>query len=79
MEYTVKFNFNCINKRSMVSGKSGEVDITTEAKPEELKTSEELISLIATDMARKTKQSILSVEITDVRGKKLKFPIKFCR
>ena len=63
----------------MVSGKSGEVDITTEAKPEELKTSEELISLIATDMARKTKQSILSVEITDVRGKKLKFPIKFCR
>ena len=54
----------------MVSGKSGEVDITTEAKPEELKTSEELIGLIATDMARKTKQSILSVEITYVRGKK---------
>ena len=70
MEYTVKFYFTCINKRSRVIGKSGEVDITTEAKPEELKTSEELIGLIATDMARKTKQSILSVEITDVRGKK---------
>jgi hypothetical protein len=38
MEYTVSFKFNCINKRSLVSGKSGEVDITTESKPEELKT-----------------------------------------
>lgn len=53
----------------MVSGKSGEVDITTDAKSEELKTSQWLISLIADEMARKTKQSIISVEITDVRGK----------
>ena len=54
----------------MISGKSGEVDIITEVKPEELKTSKELIDLISTDMARKTKQSMISVEITDVRGKK---------
>lgn len=69
MKYTVKFNFDCINKRSMISGKSGELDITTEAQPEELKTNEELIGLIASEMARKTKQLILSVEITDVWGK----------
>lgn len=69
MEYTVKFNFNCINKRSMVSRKSGEVDITTEAKTEELMTSQEVISLITTDVSRKTNQSILSVEITDVQVK----------
>lgn len=51
----------------MVSGKSGEVDITTDARPEKLKTSEKLIGLIAADLARKTKQSILSVEITDIQ------------
>ncbi len=70
MEYTIKFNFNCLSKRSVISGKSGEVDITTDAKKEELKTSQELIGLIALDMAKKTKQSIISVDITDVIIKK---------
>ena len=69
MEYTVSFNFNCINKRSMISRKSGEVDITTDAQPEELKTNQDLADLIVDDMARKTKQVVLSVDITDIRPK----------
>lgn len=72
MEYTIKFNFNCISKRSVISGKSGEVDITTDAKKEDLKTSQELIGLIALDMAKKTKQSIISVDIIEVLEKQKK-------
>ena len=66
MEYTIKFNFNCVNKYNKISNKNGEVNITTETSPELLKTSKELIDLIISDMARKTKQSILSVDITSV-------------
>lgn len=69
IQYLVKFNFSIMNKKSMVSGKSGEVDITTDVNPEKLKSSDELIGLIADDMARKTKQTILFVEITDVISK----------
>jgi hypothetical protein len=66
MNYLVKFNFNCINKKSLISGKSGEVEITSDASIEELKNSKELPNLIALDMANKTKQSIISVDITDI-------------
>ena len=68
MDYTIKFNFNCVNKRGLVSGKSGEVEITTACEPERLKNNEQLVQLITNDMARKTKQSIVSVDITDVRS-----------
>jgi len=66
MNYLIKFNFNCINKKSLISGKSGEVEITSDASIEELKNSKELPNLIALDMANKTKQSIISVDITDI-------------
>jgi hypothetical protein len=66
MEYTVLFDFNVINKKSMVSGKSGEVDITADATPEQLKNSSELIRLIALDIEKKTKQSVISVDIKEV-------------
>lgn len=66
MNYLVKFNFNCINNKSLISGKSGEVEITSDASIEELKNSKELPNLIALDMANKTKQSIISVDITDI-------------
>lgn len=68
-EYTVSFTFNCLNKRSMISRKGGEMDITTNAPVDELKKSDELLYLIAQDMAQKTKQTILSVDITDIRQK----------
>ena len=66
MDYKVQFNFNCVNKRSLVSGKSGEVNITSEATQDELKSSNELIGLIALEMEKKTKQSVISVDITKI-------------
>jgi hypothetical protein len=69
MDYIVKFDFNTVSKNGLVSGKSGEVDITTACEPERLRDNEELIQLIANDMAKKTKKSILSVTVTDVRRK----------
>lgn len=69
MEYIVTFNFNTINKNSKISKKNGEVEITTNASIEELKNSNELIQLISNDMKNKTKQTILSVEIIDIKEK----------
>lgn len=69
MEYIVSFHFNCLNKRNMISRKSGEVYVTSDASPEELQASDELCHLIAQDMGQKTKQTILSVDITDIRQK----------
>lgn len=66
MEYIVKFNFDCFNKRSMASKKSGECEITSTATPEQLKGMPELKNLIAVDMHRKTRQAILSVDITNI-------------
>lgn len=53
----------------MISRKSGEVYVTSDASPEELQASDELCHLIAQDMGQKTKQMILSVDITDIRQK----------
>jgi len=69
MEYTISFDFNCINKQNLISGKSGEVDVTSNASAENLKNNKDLIGLIAIDMGKKTKQSIISVDIKDVRIK----------
>lgn len=69
MEYTVSFDFNVINKKSMVSGKSGELNITADATPEQLKKSSELIRSISLDMEKKTRQSVISVDIKEVRAK----------
>lgn len=67
MEYTVKFDFSCMgNKGNKISLKSGEVDITSDATPSQLKKSNELITLIANDMAQKTKKNILNVEINEI-------------
>lgn len=70
-EYTVSFIFDCINKRSMVSRKSGEVDITTDATPEELMSSDGLKAMIIQEMARKTKQVILSIDIQGIKEKSI--------
>ncbi len=69
MEYTVSFDFNCINKQNLISGKSGEVDVTANTTSEELKINKELVGLIATDMEKKTNQSVISVDIKDVQIK----------
>jgi hypothetical protein len=71
MNFLVKFTFNCINKRSLVSGKAGEIDITTEVDvdPKTLQESEELRQVIIGDMTQKTRQTILSLDITEVRLK----------
>lgn len=69
MEYRVSFDFNVINKKSIISGKSGEVDITADATPEQLKNNSELIGLIALDMEKKTRQSVISVDIKEVQAK----------
>ena len=68
-EYIVSFNFNCINKRNAVSGKSGQVEITAEGAPEDLRKSSELFALISSEMAQKTNQTILSIDITDIKEK----------
>ena len=69
MEYKIKFDFVCINKRGLISGKSGEAEVSSEENPEGFRNNEYLISQIARDMATKTRQSIISVEITDVQEK----------
>lgn len=66
MEYTVKFKFDCINKRSLISRKSGEANITYDGIRKDLKKSKELILLIANDMANKTRQSIISVDVEEI-------------
>jgi hypothetical protein len=54
----------------MVSGRSGEIDIDTDIPMDELKTDSELIQLIADEMMRKTKKSIMSVDITEIKEQK---------
>lgn len=62
MEYTVNFDFNTINKKSMISGKKGMMNITSEASLEQLQQSDDLIKLIAFEMEKSTKQKVLSVD-----------------
>lgn len=69
MNYIVKFKFNCLNKNSSISGKSGEVDITTDSTPAQLMESSELIEIITAEMERKTKRAVLSVDITEINEK----------
>lgn len=67
MKYKVKFNFYSLGKNNKVSGKRGEVEITTDANLMYLKKSEELKTLISDDMESKTKKNVISVDIIDVR------------
>ncbi len=69
MDYEVAFKFTVVSKKSKFIGKSGVCDITTNETPEALKDSEELKSLIAADMNRKTKMGVLLVEITNIKQK----------
>lgn len=66
MEYTVSFTFSCIDSKSMISTKNATADISAESTAEELKKNSQLIALLASDMAQKTKKSILSLEILEV-------------
>jgi hypothetical protein len=67
MNYLIKFDFTCF-KFGKFSGKNGDVTITTEAPVSihEIQNSDVIKTMIANDMAIKTKKSILSVEITEV-------------
>lgn len=60
-----------MNKRSLISGKTGEIiaDVPSDIIPdiESLNKDEGLIKLIANEMARKTKQAIISLDITDIK------------
>jgi len=64
--YTIKFKFNCVSKRGMVSGMLGEASIDSDATPTELYSDLNLLSLLGQDMAKKTKKQILSLDITDI-------------
>lgn len=66
ISYTVKFNIDCISKKSMISRKSGEVNITTDAVPEDLMYSNDLMYLIAKEMSKKLNKNIFNVEIINV-------------
>lgn len=66
MKYKVKFNFYSLGRNNKVSGKSGEVEIATDANLMYLKKREELKILISNDMERKTKKNVISVDIIDV-------------
>jgi hypothetical protein len=65
--YLIKFDITCF-KSGKFSGKSGDVTITTESPVSihEIKNSDVVKTMIANDMAIKTKKSILSVDITEV-------------
>lgn len=72
MEYTVEFGIDMISKRSLISRKNGEIDITTDATIEELgwEDNQKVIKdLIFIDVQPKVKQKIFNVEILKVRGK----------
>lgn len=69
MEYFVEFNFNLVNKRGLISGKSGEISITSKAKLEDLKTNKSFINLIIAHVKQKTNQKVFSVEITNINKK----------
>ncbi len=72
IEYQIDFNFNCVNKKGLVSGKSGSVFVTAEKEiTPETKDDTVLLSVIAQEMALKTKKQILSVEILSVEIIKL--------
>lgn len=66
MDYTIKFNFNAISKRGAIIGRSGEIDIETDASIEQIKESIQVKNLIAHEMANACKKKVFSVEITDI-------------
>jgi len=66
MNYDVKFNFNTISKRGLISGKQGQINVDSSLDAELLKTNPELIKLIAWHMKDKTKKDILSVDIISI-------------
>jgi hypothetical protein len=66
MKYIVNFNFNCFNKRGVISGRSGQIEVDTDMTKAELMGSKDLVTLIAQEMERKTKQSVMSVDVTEI-------------
>lgn len=62
--YDVKFNFDCISKKGMISRMAGQININTTVPIDELKSSEYLKRLIVSEMEKKTKKSVFSV--TDI-------------
>lgn len=67
MKYLVKFTFYSLGKNNRVSGKAGEVEVTTEANLMYDKRDEDLKTLITNDMESKTKKNVILVEIIDIR------------
>lgn len=63
--YDVKFNFDCISKKGMISRMGGQININTIVPIDELKSSEDLKRLIVSEMEKKTKKSVFSV--TDIQ------------
>lgn len=62
--YDVKFNFDCISKRGMIRRMGGQININTIIPVENLKDSDDLKRLIASEMERKTKKSVF--QVTDI-------------
>lgn len=65
--YDVKFTFDCVSKRGMISRKKGQLNVYSDIRDhEELKNNPELISLIAFEMNMKTKKVVMSVSDIEV-------------
>lgn len=71
MEYVIDFNFTVAKKNSRFVGKSGTIEVTTDATPEQMKDDEDLKKLIAREMNGKVKGAlgILIVDIIKVTPK----------
>lgn len=72
MEYTVEFGIDVISKRNLISRKTGEIGITTDATIEDLQREDNrktIMNMIYLDVQPKLKQKIFNVEILKVRGK----------
>lgn len=68
MNYLLKYDFSCANKSGKISLKSGECDISSELplNIKELKEDNQLKSFLIREMARQTKQGIISLDIVEI-------------
>lgn len=68
MDYKIKFNFTILKGKGNFIGKSGDVNITTDKSypTEVIKNDQGLLHMISLDMAKKTKSTVVMVNITEV-------------
>ena len=67
MEYMISVTFDCINKKGLVSQKTGKTTVVTDKSIEYMMSDPDLLTALAEEMATVTKKGIISISINGIK------------